>query len=347
MSTRGTAASRHWRMWRSCCGNRATRPATDTRYTGSRAASRHKRPASPLQPTDGPRRRPQVLLRSLPLVQTPSESVPVALACLCCPACAVWLTACSTTPSPLSMVQQHEARHDGQPLLMAQRSMAVDADAPDAVHTGHVAKRSRSSSATSVASDPLDADSSYSLVSPDQHRQARRRRAEPLEQRTGSPSSTATADVARATPQPWQDACQSVDDETISSRLDVPSLDLAVASLTQDQQQQLVAALISATVGMLRDVAPKHIGQLPDPAGSTVEQIRRRLFPNPSKPGVRERRPLTEDESRIQREDIQLILQHGTSKYTMLRCSEQLDEWMAHPDAQQWSCKQFVLLFAA
>ncbi|KAI8929954.1 hypothetical protein BC831DRAFT_547254, partial [Entophlyctis helioformis] len=32
-----------------------------------------------------------------------------------------------TTQPPLSMVQQHEARHYEQPLLMAHRSMAVDA----------------------------------------------------------------------------------------------------------------------------------------------------------------------------------------------------------------------------
>ncbi|KAI8925262.1 hypothetical protein BC831DRAFT_276453 [Entophlyctis helioformis] len=161
-------------------------------------------------------------------------------------------------------------------------------------------------------------------------------------------ASERAADVARTTSQTWQDACQSVDDETINSRLDVPSLDLAVASLTQDQQQQLVTALRTTNAKMLTGVAPKHIGQLPDPAGSSLERTKRRLFPNANKRGINsKRRPLTEEESRIQREDIQLILRHGPSKYAMMRCSELLDEWMAHPDTQQWSCKQFILLFAA
>ncbi|KAI8922977.1 hypothetical protein BC831DRAFT_55540 [Entophlyctis helioformis] len=160
-------------------------------------------------------------------------------------------------------------------------------------------------------------------------------------------SSEITADVARATSQAWQDACQSVDDATINSRLDVPSLDLAVASLAQNQQQQLVTALKTSNTWMLREVALRNIGQLPDPAGSSLERIKRRLFPNPSKPGSKERRPLTEEETRIQREEIQLILRYGSSIYAMMRCSEQLDEWMAHPDAQQWSCKQVVLLFAS
>ncbi|KAI8922976.1 hypothetical protein BC831DRAFT_55453 [Entophlyctis helioformis] len=156
-----------------------------------------------------------------------------------------------------------------------------------------------------------------------------------------------TADVVLATSQAWQDACQSVDDATISSRLDVPSLDLAVASLAQNQQQQLVTALRTSNAGMLREVAPKHICHLPDPAGSSLERIKRRLFPNVNKPRTKERRPLTEEESRIQRDEIQLILQHGPNKYAMMRCSEKLDEWMVHPDTQQWSCKQVVLLFAS
>ncbi|KAI8928087.1 hypothetical protein BC831DRAFT_134882 [Entophlyctis helioformis] len=109
-------------------------------------------------------------------------------------------------------------------------------------------------------------------------------------------------EVACDNSQSWQEACQSVDDAIISSRLDVPSLDQTVASLTQDQQKQLATALKSASAKMLTDITPKNVGQLPDPAGSLLERIKRRLLQNTSKPGAKGKRRLhTAEESHIQR----------------------------------------------